>query len=79
MKEKGEKKIMALEVELRGAGRRGVPGKQTLGKARKGRVWKQEAGREGGKTSSSFNLADTKLTEEGNKNQGLDNKKASHC
>lgn len=57
----------------------GIPGKQTLGRARKGRVWKQEeAGKEAGKTPSSFKLADTKLTED-NSNQGLDNNKASHC
>lgn len=46
MNEKGEKKIFDLGGRAKRGREGGVPGKQTLGKERKGRVWKQKAGRE---------------------------------
>ena len=80
----GERGGREKELWLGGRAERGreegSPWEATLGWARKGRVWKQEeAGREGGKTSSSFRLADTKFTEEDNNNQGLDNNMAPYC
>lgn len=70
---------MALQAGLKRAGRRVSPWEADTKENKKGQSMEAREGRLGGGDSSPFRLADTKLREEDNNNQGLDNNKASHC
>lgn len=74
----GRKRPMALEVGLKGEGKRGSPWETDTRESKEGRGVESGGGREGGDLSSPLRLADTKLTEQDNNNQDLDNNKASH-
>lgn len=69
-KRRERKRSTTLEVGLKGAGRRGSPWEADTREGKKGQSMEAGGRQGGGKTSRSFKLADTKLTEEFNKNQG---------
>lgn len=72
-----KKRTTALEAGLKGTGGRGGGPWQADNRRERAELGSKEAG--GGQTSSPFRLADTKLTQDDNNNQGLDNNKASRC